>query len=141
VCQGRWHAVKNVLIVDDHYSFSEMLELVLRPALADKTGTPGRSPRFVYAASVAEGLRLVSEEGPFDLAVVDLILPDGDGTKVVREIKTQTPGTPVVVLSASEDLSEALAAGADEAMPKRTRLAKIVASVVRLTGGMDRSDP
>jgi CheY-like chemotaxis protein len=141
VCQGRWHAVKNVLIVDDHYSFSEMLELVLRPALADKTGTPGRSPRFVYAASVAEGLRLVSEEGPFDLAVVDLILLDGNGTKVVREIKARTPGTPVVVLSASEDLSEALAAGADEAMPKRTRLAKIVASVVRLTGGMDRSDP
>jgi CheY-like chemotaxis protein len=133
--------VKNVLIVDDHYSFSEMLELVLRPALADKTGTPGRSPRFVYAASVAEGLRLVSEEGPFDLAVVDLILLDGNGTKVVREIKARTPGTPVVVLSASEDLSEALAAGADEAMPKRTRLAKIVASVVRLTGGMDRSDP
>jgi CheY-like chemotaxis protein len=133
--------VTNVLIVDDHYSFSEMLELVLRPALADKTGTPGRSPRFVYAASVADALQRFSEEGPFDLAVVDLMLLDGDGTKVVREIKAQSPGTPVVVLSASEHLSEALAAGADEAMPKRTRLAKIVASVMRLTGGMDRGDP
>ena len=132
----------NVLIVDDHYSFSEMLELVLRPALADKTGTPGRSPRFVYAASVADALQRFSEEGPFDLAVVDLMLLDGDGTKVVREIKAQSPGTPVVVLSASEELLPgALAAGADEAMPKRTRLAKIVASVMRLTGGMDRADP
>jgi DNA-binding response OmpR family regulator len=73
--------------------------------------------------------------------VVDLILLDGNGTKVVREIKARTPGTPVVVLSASEDLSEALAAGADEAMPKRTRLAKVVASVVRLAGSMDRPDP
>jgi CheY-like chemotaxis protein len=133
--------VTRVLIVDDHYAFAEMLELALRPALAKDPGTPDDYPRFVRATSVAEGLRLVSEDTPFDLAVVDLILPDGDGTKVVREIKTQTPGTPVVVLSASEDLSEALAAGADEAMPKRTRLAKIVASVVRLTGGMDRSDP
>jgi CheY-like chemotaxis protein len=134
--------VTRVLIVDDHYAFAEMLELVLRPALADKTGTPRRSPRFVYATSVAEGLRLVSEDTPFDLAVVDLILPDGDGTKVVREIKAQSPGTPVVVLSASEELLPgALAAGADEAMPKRTRLAKIVASVMRLTGGMDRGDP
>jgi CheY-like chemotaxis protein len=131
--------VTNVLIVDDHYSFSEMLELVLRPALADKTGTPRRSPRFVYATSVAEGLRLVSEDTPFDLAVVDLILPDGDGTKVVREIKAQSPGTPVVVLSASEHLSEALAAGADEAISKRTRLAEIVASLAPLLGIMDQS--
>jgi len=133
--------VTKVLIVDDHFSFSEMLELVLRPALADKTGTPGGSPRFLYAASVAEGLRLVSEEGPFDLAVVDLILPDGDGTEVVKEIKSQSPNTAVVVLSASEELLPgALAAGADEAMAKRTRLAKIVASVVHLTASMDRSD-
>ena len=134
--------MRNVLIVDDHYSFSEMLELVLRPALADKTGIPGRSPRFVYAASVTDALQRFSEEGPFDLAVIDLILLDGDGTEVVREIKAQSPNTPVVVLSASEELLPgALAAGADEAIPKRTRLAKIVASVVRLTGSMDRSDP
>jgi CheY-like chemotaxis protein len=132
----------SVLIVDDHYSFSEMLELVLRPALADKTGTPGRSPRFVYAATVADALQRFSEEGPFDLVVVDLILLDGDGTKVVREIKAQSPNTPVVVLSASEELLPgAIAAGADDAMPKRTRLAKIVASVARLTADMDRSDP
>jgi DNA-binding response OmpR family regulator len=64
-------------------------------------GPPEGSPKFVRATSVAEGLRLVSEEGPFDLAVVDLMLPDGDGTTVVREIKAQSPGTPVAVVSAS----------------------------------------
>ena len=128
----------NVLIVDDHYSFSEMLELVLRPALADKTGTPGRSPRVVYAVSVADALQRCSEEGPFDLAVVDLMLPDGNGTTVVREIKARSPGTPVAVLSASEDLSEALAAGADEAIPKRSRIAEIVPSLARLAGVPDQ---
>jgi DNA-binding NarL/FixJ family response regulator len=45
----------------------------------------------------------------------------------------------VVVLSASEHLSEALAAGADEAISKRTRLAEIVASLARLLGIMDQS--
>jgi DNA-binding response OmpR family regulator len=124
--------VTRVLIVDDHRSFADALELVLRSTLAG-------SPRCSCAASVAEGLRLVSEEGPFDLAVVDLILPDGDGTKVVREIKTQTPGTPVAVVSASEDLSEALAAGADEAISKRTGLAEIVASLARLLGITDQA--
>ena len=127
-----------VLIVDDHYAFAEMLELALRPALAKDPGTPDDYPKFVRATSVAEGLRLVSEDGPFDLAVVDLILPDGDGTKVVREIKRRSPGTPVVVLSASEHLSEALAAGADEAISKRTRLAEIVASLLRLLGITDQ---
>ena len=90
-----------VLIVDDHYAFAEMLELALRPALAKDPGTPDDYPKFVRATSVAEGLRLVSEDGPFDLAVVDLMLPDGDGTTVVREIKAQSPGTPVAVVSAS----------------------------------------
>ena len=122
----------NVLIVDDHHSFGEALELVLRSTLAS-------SPRFARATSVAEGLRLVSEDRPIDLAVVDLMLPDGNGTTVVREIKALSPGTPVAVLSASEDLSEALAAGADEAIPKWTPLAEIVTSLARLAGVSDRS--
>jgi DNA-binding NarL/FixJ family response regulator len=45
----------------------------------------------------------------------------------------------VAVVSASEDLSEALAAGADEAISKRTGLAEIVASLARLLGIMDQS--
>lgn len=124
----------NVLIVDDHHFFGEALELVLRPALAG-------SPRFVRATSVAEGLMLVSEDHPFDLAVIDLMLPDGNGITIVREIKTLSPDTPVAVLSASEDLSEALAAGADEAIPKWTPLSEIVASLVRLARIPDRSSP
>jgi CheY-like chemotaxis protein len=126
--------VTNVLIVDDHKSFAEALELVLRSTLAS-------CPRCACATSIAEGLRLVSENGPFDLAVVDLMLPDGNGIAVVREIKAQSPGTPVAVVSASEDLSEALAEGADEAIPKDTGFAEIVASLARLAGVPYRSSP
>jgi DNA-binding response OmpR family regulator len=126
--------VTNVLIVDDHKSFAEALELVLRSTLAG-------SPRCSCAASVAEGLRLVSEDGPYDLAVVDLMLPDGNGTTVVREIKAQNPDTPVAVVSASDDLSGALAAGADETIPKDTGFAEIVASLARLAGVPQRSSP
>ena len=131
----------NVLIVDDHKSFAEALELVLRSTFASAPGNSDVSSKFVRAASVAEGLRLVSEEGPFDLAVVDLMLPDGNGIAVVREIKAQSPGTPVAVVSASEDLSEALAEGADEAIPKDTGFAEIVASLARLAGVPYRSSP
>lgn len=117
----------DVLIVDDHQTFGEALELVLGSALAG-------SAKFARASSVAEGLQCLSEDGPFDLAVVDLMLPDGNGTEVVREIKAQSPATPVAVLSASEDLSGALEAGADEAIPKATNLAEIVVSLRRLAG-------
>ena len=131
----------NILIVDDHISFAEMLDFALRPALASDPGIPEGSLRFVRVSTVADGLRLFSEEGPFDLVVVDLILPDRDGTEVVREIKAQSPGTPVAVLSARQGLSEALAAGADEVISKRAHLAEIVASLVRLARVPDRSDP
>jgi CheY-like chemotaxis protein len=131
----------SILIVEDHILFAEMLAVVLRPALVGDPENPGDFPRFVYAASVADGLQRFSEEGPFDLAVVDLMLPDGDGTTVVRNIKARSPGTPVAVLTASQDFSEALAAGADEAIPKRTGVAEIVASVARIAGGPDRPGP
>src|SRR5918994_1407431 len=111
---------KNILIVEDHVLFAVMLARALRsPGEPDK---PGNFPKFYYASSIAEALRLVSRIRPLDLAVVDLMLPDGNGTAVVGEIKRRSPGTPVAVLTASQDLSEALAAGADKAMPKRMRL-------------------
>jgi DNA-binding response OmpR family regulator len=95
-------------------------------------------PKFSNATSIAEALRLVPRDRPLDLAVVDLILPDGNGTKVVREIKRRRPGTPVAVLTASQDLSEALAAGADKAMPKVTPLDEMVACLVCLAGIPDQ---
>ncbi len=123
----------NILIVEDHRFFSEALERVLAPRFRGGLGGGGVT-MFAQAATVADGLRLASEEGPFDLAVIDLMLPDGDGTEVVREIKARSPGTKVAVLSADEDLSRALDAGAEEAISKSGSLDQIVATLVRLSG-------
>ena len=123
----------NILIVEDHQFFAQALEHVLAPRFADRRVEAGAAT-FARAATVADGLRLVSEGGPFDLAVVDLMLPDGDGTEVVREIKARSPNTKVAVLSIDEDLTRALAAGAEEAIPKSSRLDMIVATLVRLSG-------
>jgi CheY-like chemotaxis protein len=65
----------------------------------------GEDAEFRLAATLADGLRIADEEGPFDLAIVDLMLPDGDGTEVVREIKASYPKTRVAVLSSVRDLS------------------------------------
>ena len=121
-----------ILIVEDHAFFSQALELVLGQRLAG--GLLGGA-RFLRATTLAEGLRLVAEAGPFALAVVDLMLPDGDGTDVVRAMKERWPGTPVAVLSSVEDLSGALAAGADVAINKATPILEIVSRLARLASG------
>jgi NAD(P)-dependent dehydrogenase (short-subunit alcohol dehydrogenase family) len=89
----------------------------------------------VAAATVAEWLEIAHAEGPFDVAIVDLMLPDGDGTDAVCEIKASYPETLVAVLSSARDLSGALRAGADEALGKAVPLPEIVSSLADLAAG------
>ncbi|QTN47580.1 CHASE domain-containing protein [Ectopseudomonas mendocina] len=56
---------------------------------------------FVPADSLAEARRLLAQQ-PFDLVLLDLGLPDGNGLELVDELQRQRPGLPVAVLSASE---------------------------------------
>ena len=117
-----------VLIVEDHSLFAQALELVLGQALADEGG----GAEFARAATVADGLRIADREGPFGLAVVDLVLPDGNGADLVRELKAAYPETRVAVLSAVSDLSGSLEAGADDAISKMVPLPEIVARLETL---------
>ena len=85
------------------------LKLVLREA--------GFEP--VAAATAGEALDLVSIHPP-DAAIVDLVLPDGDGVEVCREIRTWSQ-MPLIVLSAIDDEDHkvrALEAGADDYVTK-----------------------
>ncbi|MDH0097427.1 CHASE domain-containing protein [Pseudomonas sp. GD04158] len=56
---------------------------------------------FVPAESLAEARRLLAEQR-FDLVLLDLGLPDGNGLELVDELQRQRPRLPVAVLSASE---------------------------------------
>jgi two-component system, OmpR family, response regulator QseB len=124
--------VRRILIVEDHVFFSGALELVLGRRIFEENGEP---PAFRRAVTVAEGLGLVQEDGPFDLAIVDLMLPDGDGADVVRKIKASNPRTRVAVLSSALDLSGSLEAGADEVIGKMEDLQETVATLARLASG------
>jgi DNA-binding response OmpR family regulator len=63
---------------------------------------------FIPADSLAEARRLLAEQS-FDLVLLDLGLPDGNGLELVDELQRQRPGLPVAVLSASEVDSSELA--------------------------------
>lgn len=114
------------MIVEDHSAFAQALDLVL--------GTVDNM-EVVLARTLEEGRGLVRGNGPFDLVVVDLNLPDGEGTELVAELRQSHPGTPVAVLSARDDLAEAASrAGADAAIPKETPLPEIISYLRRLAG-------
>ena len=69
------------------------------------------------------------------MVVLDLSLPDGEGTELIPEIRERHPQTPVAVLSAREEVDEAASkAGADAAIQKDTPLPDIISSLRRLAG-------
>ena len=118
--------MKRVMIVEDHSAFAQALELVLEKV----DGT-----EVILARTLEEGRGLIQSGGPFDLAVLDLTLPDGEGTELVAELRRHHPETPVAVLSARDDVKEAASkAGADAAIPKDTPLPEIISSFRRLAG-------
>lgn len=62
------------------------------------------------------------QEQRVDLVILDIMLPDADGTEVCRQIRTDFPTLPIVLLSAlgtdSEARGRGMAAGASEFVSK-----------------------
>jgi DNA-binding response OmpR family regulator len=102
-----------------------------------------KTASFVRKALQAEGFAVdVLHDGaealsaltttPFDVAVLDVMLPGRDGLSVVRQMRERGVGIPVLLLTARGEVSEkveGLNAGADDYLPKPFALAELVARV------------
>ena len=69
---------------------------------------------------------------PFDVVVLDIMLPGRDGLSVVRQMREKKIAIPVLLLSARGELSEkveGLNAGADDYLPKPFALEELAARV------------
>jgi DNA-binding NarL/FixJ family response regulator len=98
---------KSVLVVED--------QAEVRGDLREMLVTGYGARRVVEAASVAEGRARIDAAPAFDLALVDLGLPDGSGLALVRHLVERHPSTCVIVATIFDDdehLFPALAAGA-----------------------------
>lgn len=122
--------MKRLLLVEDHALFREGLALLLEGRL---------NLESVQAESLAEGRRVLSAmEGVADFAIIDLDLPDGDGTELIEQLHEIGPGVPVLALTAGRSLAKrarALGAGADEVLTKATPGEQIIDAVERMQRG------
>jgi len=97
------------------------------------------------ASNGEEGLRRALAE-PFDVIVLDIMLPLMDGRAVLRELRKRGSQTPVVFLTARdavEDRVEGLELGADDYLVKPFAFSELIARVrsVMRRGAQRQTDP
>jgi two-component system, OmpR family, KDP operon response regulator KdpE len=118
-----------VLVVDDEPQIVRALKVVLREAAFEA----------VPAETASEALDLAAVRPP-DAAIVDLVLPDGDGVELTRRLREWSE-MPILVLSAvgeEEQKVRALEAGADDYITKPFGARELVA---RLQAALRRTAP
>ncbi|MCR3761583.1 response regulator transcription factor [Clostridium felsineum] len=112
--------MKRIFLVEDDKMIAKNLTLLLR------------SEGFIVIhASTLEDALAAIEENKFDLSLVDISLPDGNGFTVCTEIK-QKQEVPVIFLTASGDESSVVTGlniGADDYITKPFRPRELIARI------------
>jgi two-component system KDP operon response regulator KdpE len=118
-----------VLVVDDEPQILRALRTSLRGAGYE-----------VEAVETAAAALTAAAVNPPDAVILDLVLPDGRGTDVARELRTWS-SVPIIVLSVVGEEREkvaALDAGADDYVTKPFGIDELLA---RLRAALRRRDP
>ena len=107
-----------ILVIDDEIQIQRALRTILSE----------NHFRVIVAATGEEGLALAAAEAP-DIIVLDLGLPDIDGTVVCQRLREWTQ-TPIIVLSAHDEQQQKVAAldmGADDYLTKPFSMEELLA--------------
>ncbi|WP_151084255.1 response regulator transcription factor [Nocardioides cynanchi] len=122
-----------ILLVEDHLKLARLLQKGLREEkiVAD------------LAATGADGVWMATEQ-PYDVLVLDVMLPDVDGLEVCRRIRAVDPRTPVLMLTALGAVPDRIAgldAGADDYLMKPFAFDELLARLRALArrGGVPRA--
>ncbi len=115
-----------IMLVDDHPDFRDLMVTLLesQPDL-----------EVVAQAGTMAEARIQAATSSFDVVVLDLGLPDGNGADLIGELREASPGGAVLVMSASlhpTNIEKAMREGADEVLDKLSPPAEVVGTVRRL---------
>jgi RNA polymerase sigma factor (sigma-70 family) len=116
-----------LLLVDDHAAFRQPLAFMLE-----------LEPDFTVTQQSESVAEVDQSLADFDVALIDLILPDGNGIDLVRRLQATNPHGSVLVLTGNADQTSramAVEAGAAGLLHKSASLSDIIDTVRRLGRG------
>ena len=114
----------HILVAEDNETFRELV----REVFSD------HGYRVSEASNGVEALALM-ERYPFDLAIVDLEMPQMNGLDLTKHIKAKKPGFPVIMVTAYAAFhspAEILEANVDAFLQKPVAMDKLVRIVEQL---------
>ncbi len=103
-------------------------------ALFIRTGLTEAGFAVDHVINGEDGLHLALTE-PYDMAVIDLMLPTVDGLTIIKEMRRQEIDTPVLILSAKRTVDErvkGLQSGGDDYLVKPFAFSELLARVQAL---------
>ena len=106
---------KRILVVDDHAPTRTLIRTILE---GDKGGG---SYDVVEAGTGVECVRAHDTQGPFDLILLDVNLPDMDGFELCRSLRRVDDKVPIVFVTSREEVKDhaaARSAGGDSYLVK-----------------------
>ena len=124
-----------LLVVDDHE--------IVRQGLVALLDRREEFEVVAEAGSAAESIEMARRFQP-DLVIMDVRLPDGSGIEACREIRSELPGTRVVILTSYPDeeaVLSAIVAGASGYLLKQIRARDLVAALASVARGDSLLDP
>jgi DNA-binding NarL/FixJ family response regulator len=120
---------RRVLIVDDHP--------MLRTGLAQLIDHEGDLKVCAEADNAGQAINAVAKQ-KFDLALVDISLPDKNGLELIKDLRTLKPDLPILVVSMHDELiyaERALRAGARGYIMKQEGGEKFLQAIRQVLAG------
>ncbi len=120
--------IKKILIVDDEDLIRSALTVALR-----------REDTLVLAVSCGKDALAEIGQSVYDLCILDIHLPDMNGLDVMKTVKTVSPATKIIIMTASEvdaGMMKSIEEHADLLLPKPFDLARVKSFVEHVLRGV-----
>lgn len=133
-CKGKRKVMAKILIIEDERKIARFIELELKH----------EGYEVDYAGTGTLGLKKILEEDA-DLVILDVMLPELSGIEVCRSAREQGVTTPIIMLTAKDDVMDKVSGldnGADDYMTKPFAIEELLARIrVALNRAQKQKEP